>query len=177
MDYKEIIIKIRRIVRSINIESKKFQKDYGVSIPQILCLEYLRNSPNYQATQKNIRDHLNLNSSTVTGIISRLEKKGMLARLPKSGDKRVTTITLTSLGDELLKKTPDLLQQRLANKLKNIANDDLIKIGQSLELLVEMLEIEKVDASPLLTAEDEIKESLNFYTSLEPPASKEGKDN
>ncbi len=158
MDYKNIIIKIRRIVRSINIESKKIQKDYGVSIPQILCLEYLKNSPNYQATQKNIRDHLKLNSSTVTGIIGRLEKRGMLARLPKSGDKRVTTITLTSIGDELLQNTPDLLQQRLAIKLKKIPENDLVKISESLELLVEMLEIENIDASPLLTAEDVIKE-------------------
>lgn len=161
MEYKQIIIKIRRIVRSINLESKKVQKDYGVSIPQILCLEYLKNAPNYQATQKSIRDHMKLNSSTITGIISRLEKKGMLARLPKSGDRRVTTITLTSIGDELLKQTPDLLQQRLAVKLKKVSEEELEKISASLEFLVEMLEIEDVDASPLLTAEDTIKEEIN----------------
>ena len=161
MDYKNIIIKIRRIVRSINLESKKIQKDHGVSIPQILCLEYLKNSPNYQATQKNIRSHLNLNSSTVTGIISRLEKKGMLARLPKTGDRRTTVIALTSLGDKILKNTPDLLQQRLALKLKKISEEDLRKIEDALEVLVNMLEIEELEASPVLTAEDIIKEELN----------------
>ena len=160
MDYKDIIIKIRRIVRSINIESKKIQKDHGVSIPQVLCLEYLKNSPNYQATQKSIRDHLKLNSSTVTGIIGRLEKKGMLARLPKSGDRRVTTITLTSIGDEVLRNTPDLLQQRLAHKLKKLSEEKIHEISQSLETLVEMLEIEDLEASPLLTAEDTIKEVI-----------------
>lgn len=158
MEYKNILIKIRRIVRSINLESKKVQKDYGVSIPQILCLEYLKNAPNYQATQKSIRDHLKLNSSTVTGIISRLERKGLLARLPKSGDKRVTTITLTSIGDELLKQTPDLLQQRLAAKLKSIPDSELDRINKSLDMLVHMLEIEDLEASPLLTAEDSIRE-------------------
>ncbi|MCY1636386.1 MarR family winged helix-turn-helix transcriptional regulator [Marinifilum sp. D737] len=161
MDYKNIIIKIRRIVRSINLESKKIQKDHGVSIPQILCLEYLKNSPNYQATQKSIRAHLNLNSSTVTGIIGRLEKKGFLARLPKTGDRRTTVIALTSLGDQLLKNTPDLLQQRLAVKLKKIPDSDLERIEETLEILVNMLEIEELEASPLLTAEDIIKEELN----------------
>ncbi|WP_282014768.1 MarR family winged helix-turn-helix transcriptional regulator [Marinifilum flexuosum] len=161
MDYKNIIIKIRRIVRSINLESKKIQKDHGVSIPQILCLEYLKSSPNYQATQKSIRAHLNLNSSTVTGIIGRLEKKGFLARLPKTGDRRTTVIALTSLGDQLLKNTPDLLQQRLAVKLKKIPDTDLEKIEETLEILVNMLEIEELEASPLLTAEDIIKEELN----------------
>src|SRR5690554_6744379 len=92
MDYRGILIRVRRIVRSINLESKKVQKDFGVSIPQILCLEYLKSSPNYQATQRAIREHLNLNSSTVTGIITRLEKHGLLARLPKSGDRKSTRL-------------------------------------------------------------------------------------
>jgi DNA-binding MarR family transcriptional regulator len=161
MEYKEIIIKIRRIVRSINLESKKMQKDHGVSIPQILCLEYLKNSPNYQATQKSIRDHINLNSSTVSGIISRLENKGMLARLPKIGDRRTTVIALTSTGDKLLGSTPDLLQQRLSIKLKKVPNEDLQAISDSLEMLVNMLEIEGLEASPLLTAEDIIKEDVS----------------
>lgn len=108
MDFTPVIIKIRRIVRSINLESKKVQKEYGVSIPQLLCLEYLKEAPNYQATQRMIRDHLRLNSSTMTGIINRLEKKGYVARLPKSGDKRVTNIALTSSGERILTHTrPD----------------------------------------------------------------------
>ncbi|WP_026475446.1 MarR family winged helix-turn-helix transcriptional regulator [Alkaliflexus imshenetskii] len=156
MDYKAILIKIRRIVRSINLESKKVQKDFGVSIPQILCLEFLKSAPNYQATQRDIRDHLNLNSSTVTGIIGRLEKNGLLARLPKSGDKRVTNITLTSAGDELLKRTPDLLQQRLAAKLKRLSEDELLKMSGALQLLTDMLEIsdsEAADEFPVISAD------------------------
>lgn len=160
MDYKKILIQIRRIVRSINLESKKVQKDFSVSIPQILCLEYLKASPNYQSTQRAIREHLSLNSSTVTGIISRLENRGLLARLPKSGDKRVTHITLTSTGDELLRKTPGLLQERLAGKLKHLSDQELIKMSNSLDLLIEMLEIEEGEDVPVIMADafDEEKE-------------------
>jgi DNA-binding MarR family transcriptional regulator len=158
MNYTEIIIKIRQIVRSINLESKKVQSDFGVSIPQVLCLEFLKQSPGYQASQKDIRDHLKLNSSTVTGIISRLESKNLLARLPKTGDKRVTYITLTSQGDELLKKTPDLLQQRLALKLSKLTEDELLQINESLDLLTRMLNIQDVDASPVLTADEDMKQ-------------------
>ena len=157
MDYKDILIKIRRIVRSINLESKRVQKDFGVSIPQILCLEYLKTSSGYQATQKSIRDHLNLNSSTVTGIINRLEKKGFVARLPKSGDRRVMHIALTSSGDELLEQTPDLLQQRLDVKLKGLSAQELERVGNTLDLLIEMLEIETAatDVMPMITGDPE----------------------
>src|SRR6056297_3703570 len=102
MDTTEILIKVRKIVRSINLESKKIQKEYGVSIPQVLCLNYLQKAEGFQATQGEIRKFLNLNSSTVSGIIDRLERKGYVARLPRSGDKRVVNITLTSGGEEHL---------------------------------------------------------------------------
>ena len=101
MKTTEILIKIRKIVRSIDIESKKIQKEYGVSIPQVLCLSFLHESSNYQSTQGEIRKFLNLNPSTVSGIINRLEKKGYLARLPKSGDKRVTSMLLLQVREKV----------------------------------------------------------------------------
>ncbi|WP_439182817.1 MarR family winged helix-turn-helix transcriptional regulator [Carboxylicivirga taeanensis] len=150
MDTQEILIKIRKIVRSIDIESKKIQKEYGVSIPQVLCLNFLKSSPNYQATQSDIRKFVNLNSSTVSGIINRLEKKGYLARLPKAGDKRVANIVLTSSGDELLKLIPPLLHEQLSTQLQGLDNEQLVLLEKGLDTLVSILDIEQVDASPII---------------------------
>lgn len=157
MDTTEILIKIRKIVRSIDIESKKIQKEYGVSIPQVLCLSFLHESPNYQATQGEIRKFLNLNSSTVSGIINRLEKKGHLARLPKSKDKRVVNIALTSVGDKLLSTIPSLLHERLSEKLQKLDQAKLDSVEESLNTLVTLLDIEQVDASPLITLDVDLE--------------------
>lgn len=159
MDTTDILIKIRKIVRSINLESKKIQKEYGVSIPQILCLQYLRDSANYQAGQGEIRKFLNLNSSTASGIINRLESKGLVARLPKSGDKRVVTIALTSKGDELMDQIPSLLHEQLSEKLMKLDNTTLENIKSSLELLVSILEIDDVEAFPLISNDDSLEET------------------
>lgn len=165
MDTTEILIKIRKIVRSVDIESKKVQKEYGVSIPQVLCLNFLNDSSNYQSTQGEIRKFLNLNSSTVSGIINRLEKKGLLARLPKSGDKRVVNIALTSAGEKLLSSIPSLLHEQLSQKLERLDDDKLKKVEESLETLIHLLEIEEVEASPMITSdgglEDNIEEELS----------------
>ena len=124
-------------------------------------------SPNYQSTQGDIKIFLNLNSSTVSGIINRLEKKGLLARLPKSGDKRVVNIALTSSGYRLLSKIPSLLHEQLSEKLQKLDNTEIKKVQESLETLVKLLEIEHVEASPLITSEsdleaiDEMKSFLN----------------
>jgi DNA-binding MarR family transcriptional regulator len=154
MDSTDILIKIRKIVRSINLESKKIQKEYGVSIPQILCLNFLYQSPNYQSTQGNIKTFLNLNSSTVSGIIYRLEKKGYLARLPKSGDKRVVNIALTSSGDKLLSTLPSILHEQLSEKLKYLNTEELESIIKALDKLIDLLDIEKIEASPMITLEE-----------------------
>lgn len=159
MDTIEILIKIRKIVRSINLESKKIQKLYGVSIPQVLCLNYLQNANNFQATQGEIRRFLNLNSSTVNGIVSRLESKSLLARLPKAGDKRVVTIALTEKGNKLLNNIPVLLHEQLSKNLKKLNKTQLEQIKNSLELLVNILEIKELDASPLITIEGNIEET------------------
>lgn len=167
MDTQEILIKIRKIVRSIDIESKKIQKEYGVSIPQVLCLSYLRESSNYQATQGEIRKYVNLNSSTVSGIINRLEKKGYLARLPKAGDKRVANIVLTSAGDELLKTIPPLLHEQLSERLKKLNGDELEKLEVGLESLVALLDIEQVDASPIIMLKIDSEQQSDIETDLE----------
>lgn len=161
MDTTEILIKVRKIVRSINLESKKIQKEYGVSIPQVLCLHFLHNSPNFQATQGDIRKFLNLNSSTASGIIQRLEKKGFVARLPKSGDKRVVNITLTSDGEEHLSKIPSLLHEQLSEKLQELHKDKLLLLEQGLDTLVTLLNLQEVEASPVLTVESHLDGAEN----------------
>ncbi len=150
MDSTDILINIRKIVRSINLESKRIQKDYGVSIPQVLCLNYLHHSPNFQSPQSSIKAFLNLNSSTVSGIIQRLERKGLIARLPKTGDKRVTNVVLTAVGENLLNDIPPLLHDRLSKKLENYNEDDLKNIETVLNQLVSILQISDIDASPLI---------------------------
>ena len=57
MNALDILIHLRRIARSINLESKQIEKEYGLSIPQLLCLEFLEKSQDYQSTQKEIRNY------------------------------------------------------------------------------------------------------------------------
>ena len=99
---------------------------------------------------------MNLNASTVTGIINRLENNGYIARLPKLGDKRITSITLTGKGQRLLNELPPLLQDQLTEKLNKLPSDRAENVRTGLDELINILNIKDVDASPVLTAEDKI---------------------
>lgn len=156
MEYTDVLINLRKIIRSINLESKRIDKQYGISIPQYLCLNFLSNKDDYRATAKEIGGHLNLNASTVSGIVSRLEKKGYLAKLPNHEDKRSVYIYLTALGEKIVGSIPDLLHEKLTKKLKSLSDQDLEELQSSLSLLVSFMQAEDVDASPLLTPGDTI---------------------
>jgi DNA-binding MarR family transcriptional regulator len=156
MEYTEILINIRKIIRSINLESKSIEREFGISIPQYLCLNFLRTSETYRATATEIGLHLNLNASTVTGIVSRLEKNGYVARLLNPEDKRSSFIYLTALGDKIIKTIPNLLQDKLTLKLQELQPEELQQLQNSLALLVKFMGVEDLDASPLLTPEEHI---------------------
>ncbi len=156
VEYTDILINIRKIIRSINLESKRIEKEHGISIPQYLCLNFLNNSEGYRATAKEIGSYLNLNPSTVTGIISRLERKGFLAKLPNKEDKRSSFIYLTAVGERVASSIPDLLHEKLSTKLKSLSKDELENLQNSLNVLVEFMEAENLDASPMITPGDHI---------------------
>lgn len=156
MKYTDILVQIRQIVRSVNLESKRIEKEYGISIPQLLCLDFLSRKENFQSSHKGIKDFLKLNASTVTGIISRLESKGLVARLPKRDDKRVGLIVITANGVKLLNETPEPLHQQLSSKLKQLSPEALFKLQTSFDTIIDFLNIENVDAAPIITAESDL---------------------
>jgi DNA-binding MarR family transcriptional regulator len=161
MNYTEILTGLRKIIRSVNLESKRIEKQFGISIPQLLCLNFLHNQAGFQASQKQIKDFLSLNASTVTGIINRLEKKGLVAKLPKREDRRVSYITITAKGADLIQNTPELLHERLTQKLKSLSSEHLEELRHAFQVIADFLDVEKIDASPILTAEVSIKDADN----------------
>lgn len=157
MHYLEILIKLRKIIRSINLESKKIEKQFGISIPQLLILQHLSQQDEYKSTAKNIKAYINLNASTVSGIISRLEAKSLVARLPVPEDRRTAYISLTAKGAELLKDSPTTLQEKLSARLKGLSNQQIQDLDRNIDLLVEIMDINNIDASPIVTGETTLK--------------------
>ncbi len=136
----DIILTIRTIVRRINLESKQIEKEYGITITQLLCLTFLAEQNGHQCSSGAIKDYLQLNASTVTGIIDRLIIKGYVVRLPKKDDKRVSRINLTESGEKIVKSSPSLLQEKLASKLETLPGHKKQSISDSLKLLSGMIE-------------------------------------
>ncbi|MHA6758363.1 MarR family winged helix-turn-helix transcriptional regulator [Streptacidiphilus sp. PAMC 29251] len=72
--------------------------EHGLSIIQIRLLGILRDR---QAGMLELGRHLSLDKSSMTGLVSRAEKRGLVSRAPSPTDGRAVLVSLTPFGAEL----------------------------------------------------------------------------
>ena len=143
-DYtKDIIFFIRRLLQAKELYTKELNKKYHVSASQLNCILALHEYGPLPPSQ--IAKCIMVNSSTVTGIIDRLEQKSLVERWRISSDRRVITIQLTETGKHLAKNAPPPIQQRVIDGLKNLPSREIEKIANALQVLTNMLDIQDLD--------------------------------
>ena len=136
---REIIYQIRRLMQAGELFTKELNKAYQVSAPQLHCLLALHENGPLPPSQ--IARHIMVKSSTVTGIIDRLEQKGLVCRLRNSPDRRVITIQLTEAGKELAQNAPPPIQHKIVDGLKKLPEGEIKQIILSLTKLTHMLDV------------------------------------
>lgn len=120
----------------------------GLTSPQLICLQSVVRGAN--VTLSMLTKDANLSGSTVTGIVDRLEAKGLLMRERSSTDRRKVYLRATHAGIEVVNTAPSLLQDKFARALGKLTIDEQVKIAESLERVVELMEVEDIDTSPSL---------------------------
>jgi DNA-binding MarR family transcriptional regulator len=140
---KEIIYQIRRLIQAKELYTKELNKTYQVSASQLNCLLALYENGPLPPSQ--IAKHIMVKSSTVTGIIDRLEQKGLVKRTRTSSDRRVITIELTEAGSSLAENAPPPIQQKIVEGLGRLAESDMKKIVRGLSMLTQLLDIQDLE--------------------------------
>jgi DNA-binding MarR family transcriptional regulator len=141
---------LRRIMRAVDVHSRRLAAEFMITGPQLLCLQTLHDDG--PLTTSALAKLIHLSSSTAVGILDRLEQKGWVQRERSDRDRRIVLVHITASGEEFLAAAPSLLQERLAAGLQALPETDQLAIAQSLERIVEMLEMPRQDVAPLLEA-------------------------
>ena len=140
---KEIIYQIRRLIQAKELYTKELTKKYQVSASQLNCLLALYEQGPLPLSQ--IATHIMVKSSTVTGIIDRLELKGLVARSRTSPDRRVITVELTESGRTLAENAPPPIQQKVLEGLERLPQSEMEKIVLGLKMLTQMLDVQDLE--------------------------------
>ena len=91
--------------------------DAGLSLTQLRVLAILRDR---RLRIGDLAQYLGLEKSTMTGLVARAEKKGLLERLPNRGDARAVDVAITDAGTavaELLEEAMRAALLPLATRL------------------------------------------------------------
>ncbi|ARN57484.1 MarR family winged helix-turn-helix transcriptional regulator [Sedimentisphaera salicampi] len=148
-DYEVRILRsVRRIIRAVDIHSRRINSKFNVTVPQMLCLYSLARRP--EKTMSELSRDVNLGASTVNGIADRLEAKSLVRRQRSKKDRRKVYLELTDHGKEIIKKAPPLLQETVEKQLRKLPELEQAAIALSMERMVLLMEAEDIDASPNL---------------------------
>jgi DNA-binding MarR family transcriptional regulator len=140
---REVVWLIRKLMRGGELYTKELNKEYQVSSPQLSCLLALFEHGPLPPSQ--IAKQIMVNSSTVTGIIDRLEQKGFVERSRVSPDRRVITISLTEKGKTLAEHAPPPLQKKIVEGLGKLPTREVDEIIKALGKLAYMMDVHDLD--------------------------------
>ena len=135
---KKIIYSIRKLIQASEIYTKELNKKYQISTPQLNCLLALNEKGSLPPSQ--IAKYIMVNSSTVTGIIDRLEQKALVKRVRKKSDRRLISIELTEAGFLLVQKAPPPIQLEIIDGLNKLDSSQLNHIASGLDTLTCLLD-------------------------------------
>ncbi|HEX2140321.1 MAG TPA: MarR family transcriptional regulator [Woeseiaceae bacterium] len=143
-----ILTALRRIIRSVELYSRHLSATNRITAPQLVCL--LTIAARGAVTATTISREVHLSPSTVVGILDRLEEKGLVTRTRMRADRRLVQVSATPEGIALAQSAPSPLQKALAVALNRLPELEQATIALSLERIVALMEVEELDASPIL---------------------------
>ncbi|OAN67809.1 MarR family transcriptional regulator [Sulfitobacter sp. EhC04] len=146
------LIALRRILRATEIFGREIKQSAGVTPVQFRVLQIIGETG--QATAKAISERTRVSQATVTSLVDKLVRDGMVLREKSTYDRRQTNIHLTPKGKQTLIDAPDPLQQRFVRKFSALEDWEQAMIVASLERVATMLDAKDLDASPVLDGGD-----------------------
>jgi DNA-binding MarR family transcriptional regulator len=145
---EQVIAALRRITRAIDLHSRVLLQTSGLTIPQLITLQAIQRLQ--PITVGALAREIHLGPATVTGILRRLEKRGLVSRTRGDLDRRSVVVQLTDDGVRLLVEAPSLLQDRFRRELAKLQEWERTMILATLQRIASMMDAQDIEAAPVL---------------------------
>jgi DNA-binding MarR family transcriptional regulator len=145
---EHIVAALRRIVRAIDLQSRRMVEAFGLTGPQLVVLREVArlSGTSIGALARSV----SLSQPTVSGILERLEKRGLVRRERSEQDRRSVFVSVTPEGGRILRDAPSLLQDRFQRELGRLEEWERTQMLSILQRVAGMMDAEKLDAAPML---------------------------
>lgn len=134
---------LRRVVKALQEYSSSVEKQFGITGPQLWALwELNRRGP---MSLKALAERMHLDPSTVTGVVDRLQKKGLVSREADPADRRRVVLDLTPGGAMTVKSAPHPAQGQLIHALSVMDAGQVEQLNRTLQLMASVMEADKLE--------------------------------
>jgi DNA-binding MarR family transcriptional regulator len=145
---EQVLISLRRINRALDQQYRRLMNAYGLTGPQLLVLRQIHQHQEISIGE--LAREINLSNATITDIVDRLERRGLVVRMRGASDKRRVLLTATDSGLELMKKPPSLLHGDFVEAFAKLQEWEQMLILSSLERVASMICVEDNDTESVL---------------------------
>ncbi len=126
--------------------SKRMEATLGMTFPQRLVLRIVGRYPQISAGE--LAKIMHVHPSTITGILRRLEQRGVVGRVPDPTDARRALLTLSEAGKELDVRTPGTVEAAVSKLLDEVPPKKLRAASDVLRALAARLELAEAAEAP-----------------------------
>jgi DNA-binding MarR family transcriptional regulator len=164
--YEGVLVTLRQIIRAIDLHSRRLVHDHGLTGPQLVLIRELGRADVLSVGE--LARRVSLSQGTVTGVLDRLEKRGLVERSRSDSDRRRVLVRLTEAGFSVLGEAPSLLQDEFVARFQMLAAWEQTLILSSLQRVASMMGAEDLEAESLLVVEplrEQAQEAVEFMPS------------
>jgi DNA-binding MarR family transcriptional regulator len=107
---------------------------FGITPVQYAAMQAVHDQP--EMDQRSLSRNIGFDTSTIGGVIDRLEKRGLMQRNASAEDRRVRLLTLTAEGEALLKEIHPAMLRAQVRMLAPLTESDRRQFMRMLKVLV-----------------------------------------
>ncbi len=155
----EMLRSIRQIVRRISEHSRSLSRTVGLTVPQLVCIKALAELEEQEPgdiTVATLSHRVELAPATVSRIVDRLVRAGLLTRARREDDRRKVCLALTPAGTERVQTLPKPLQEQFIQRLMELPSEERVALLSALRRITELMDATNLDAAPILAPGAEV---------------------
>lgn len=133
----EVEKKLRYISAAIKQSGRRILKDYPITSPQFIALQWLVEEGDLTIGQLSTKHGLAF--STTTDLVDRMENNQLVERVRDTGDRRVVRIQVLEKGKTIIEEVIEERRKYLGEVLQNFSLEQTIDINELLSFLHEQM--------------------------------------
>jgi DNA-binding MarR family transcriptional regulator len=146
------LVALRRILRATEMNSRLLARESDLTTSQLIVLQIVAREG--KVTPSTVAQATSLTQATVTALVDKLERRGLVSRRRDTEDRRRIWLEPTATGRSTLAAAPDLLQERFRDRFQHLDDWEQAMLIAALERVSALLGAEAIDASPVLDVGD-----------------------